>query len=149
MKRIRQRAGMTQSQAASLMGLSKSGYVKIESGARKLSDRHIRTAMKAFDVSEREILANGSETGVAHRSAGAAKELTPAEALAFANTCVMFLDENAGGELGLEWLEALIEVVRGRGNDDDLQNLEILRAKVRTVSNIARAGLLARNQRET
>ena len=148
LKAIRKRAGLTQAQAAELMGLSKSGYVKIEDGLRRLSARHIRAAMKAFAVGEREILGTGhgaKEPKPVARNTSYARTLTPIEAQAIARACVMFLEENADGGLALEWLEALIEDVLARGNAADFQNLEILRAKVRTVSHIARAGLLSRN----
>ena len=130
------------------MGLSKSGYVKIEGGTRKLSDRHIRAAMKAFGVTEREILDDKADKDEPSPSTPSlSRDLSSAEAQAFAKACVMFLEENAGENVALEWIEALIEVVRGRGSEEDLGNLDILRAKVRSVSKLAQAGLLVRNQK--
>lgn len=149
LKKLRARAGLTQTEAASRMGLSKSGYVKIEDGSRRLSDRHIRAAMVAFSATEREVLGTPDTPPAETSSPQARRELTTTELIALARACVMFLEENADWHLALHWLEALIEEVRAHGNDEEIRDVNILRAKVRTIANLARAGLLSRNARNS
>lgn len=55
LKILRERRGWTHDVAASKLGLSRSGYIKLERGERKLSDRFIRKAAAAYSVSEQEI----------------------------------------------------------------------------------------------
>lgn len=56
LKGARERARMTQEQAAASLGLSKGGYIKKEQGSRKLSDDFIRKACAVFGVAPEEIL---------------------------------------------------------------------------------------------
>ncbi|MGJ0505635.1 MAG: helix-turn-helix domain-containing protein [Methylocystis sp.] len=56
MKSLRKAAKKTQAQVAEAMGLSKSGYVKIEDGVRRLNSRYIALAAKALGVREAEII---------------------------------------------------------------------------------------------
>ena len=60
LKYLRERAEMTHEAAAAAMGMSRSGFIKLEYGERKLSDAHIAKAMEVFGASEREVL-NGPE----------------------------------------------------------------------------------------
>lgn len=56
LKRARERAGLTQEEAAERLGYSLEGYAKKERGTRKLSDEFIKSACDAFGVSADEIL---------------------------------------------------------------------------------------------
>lgn len=52
--------GWTQADAAAEFGMSKSGYVKIEDGDRKLNDRYIAKAAEVYGVSEADVVAERS-----------------------------------------------------------------------------------------
>ena len=56
LKELRENRGWTHEQAADAMGLSRSGYVKLERGERKLSDRHIQTAAEVYGVPLSDVL---------------------------------------------------------------------------------------------
>lgn len=56
LKSARERAKMTQDQAAAALGLSIGGYIKKEQGKRKLSQEDIRKACAVFGVRPEEIL---------------------------------------------------------------------------------------------
>lgn len=56
LKTLRIERDWTAEQAAQLFGLSRSGYVKLERGERRLSDKHIAIATRVFEVSPSEIL---------------------------------------------------------------------------------------------
>tara|TARA_R100000365_G_C2748614_1_gene80775 strand:+ start:16525 stop:17208 length:684 start_codon:yes stop_codon:yes gene_type:complete len=58
LKDLREQRGLSQEQAGAAMGMSKSGYVKIERGERKLSTDHLERAAKAFGVDLRDIVQN-------------------------------------------------------------------------------------------
>ena len=61
LKRARERAGLTQQQAADRLGYSKDGYSKIEQGSRGLKDDFILKAAQAFGVDPADILAKINE----------------------------------------------------------------------------------------
>ena len=68
---LRQKKNWTQDQAASAFGLSKSGYVKLERGERRLSDGYIQIAAKVYGVTPAEILGGAHEIPlVGHIGAG-------------------------------------------------------------------------------
>jgi len=56
LKNARERAGLTQEEAAARLGYSHEGYAKKERGTRKLSDVFIKKACAAFGVNADEIL---------------------------------------------------------------------------------------------
>lgn len=56
LKDLREAARLTQEQAAELMNVSKSQYVKLERGERRLTQDYIARASSAFRVTEAEIL---------------------------------------------------------------------------------------------
>lgn len=56
LKLLRNRKGWTLDETAIAMGMSRSGYLKLEGGDRKLSDLHIRKAAAVFGVSTSQIL---------------------------------------------------------------------------------------------
>jgi len=55
LKIIRHRLGLTHEQAAAAMGVSKSQYVKLERGERRLTNDYIAQAARAFAVSHSEV----------------------------------------------------------------------------------------------
>lgn len=57
LRKIRIDKGMTQELAAKLMGTGLSQYVKLERGERRLTDKWIERAAKAFHVSEAVVIA--------------------------------------------------------------------------------------------
>lgn len=59
LKTLRIGRGWTHERAATELGMSRSGYVKLERGERKLSDSFIETAQGVYGVSAAEILGNG------------------------------------------------------------------------------------------
>lgn len=59
LKKLRIDRGWTHEEAAKAMGLSQSGYTKLERGERKLSDMHITMAMSAYQVPAAEVLGVG------------------------------------------------------------------------------------------
>jgi repressor LexA len=63
LKILREQRRWTQEQAAEKLGLSKSGYVKLERGERGLKDEMIAKAARLYGVSNAEILGD-SDTGV-------------------------------------------------------------------------------------
>lgn len=56
LRSVRIKAGMTIEQAGNALGMSRSGYVKIERGVRRMSDDLIRRACEVFGVSAEEII---------------------------------------------------------------------------------------------
>ena len=72
LKSARERAGMTQEQAASALGLSPGGYIKKEQGSRKLNEDFIRRACEVFGVRPEDIL---SEINLSQRAGQ--PDLTP------------------------------------------------------------------------
>lgn len=60
LKILRDGRSWTQEETAQMLGLSKSGYIKLERGERKLSDAFIARVAKLYGVSSAEVL--GSET---------------------------------------------------------------------------------------
>lgn len=60
LKNLREKAGLTQLEAAEAMGMSKSGYVKLERADRGLKQDHLRRAAIAFGCEPGEIIAGES-----------------------------------------------------------------------------------------
>lgn len=56
LKSLRVSRGWTQDKAAVKFGLSKSGYIKVESGERKLSDTRIAKAAEIYGVTPAEVV---------------------------------------------------------------------------------------------
>lgn len=56
LKKIREDAGLTHAEAAERMNMSRSGFIKLERGERKLSEDHIRLASKVFNVPASSII---------------------------------------------------------------------------------------------
>lgn len=77
------------------------------------------------------------------------RELTPAEHEALGRACVMWMAEKSDPTGAEMVIEALIEVVKRRGGDASLLDLEALRAAVQTVSDLSRSGMLGRSHRNT
>ena len=77
LKALRERAHLTQEQAADRFGLSPSGYARIERGGRRLTYRYIEKACEVFGADVREVL-----TDLARHEAVAAAALpgTPPDA---------------------------------------------------------------------
>ena len=77
LKALRERARLTQEQAADRFGLSPSGYARIERGGRRLTYRYIEKACEVFGADVREVL-----TDLARHEAVAAAALpgTPPDA---------------------------------------------------------------------
>lgn len=57
-------------QAADAFGMSRSGYVKIERGERRMTDAHISTAARVYGVAPGEVLGEGSTLGPAVATTG-------------------------------------------------------------------------------
>lgn len=72
LKQLRQAAGMTQEDAATAMGVSTSGYIKLERGERRLTSDYIGKAAKAFSVSQSAIIENMTVPLLGYVGAGAA-----------------------------------------------------------------------------
>ena len=62
LKALRTSRGWTQDRAASEFGLSKSGYIKIESGVHKLSSDRIQHAAALYQVNEADVIRPGGST---------------------------------------------------------------------------------------
>jgi transcriptional regulator with XRE-family HTH domain len=60
LKNLRELRGWTAEEAANHFGLSRSGYVKLERGERRLSDTHISTATKVYGVPVGDILGDST-----------------------------------------------------------------------------------------
>jgi transcriptional regulator with XRE-family HTH domain len=60
LKRIRNKLGLSQEKAAALLGTTRNQLVKLESGARRLSDVWIDRAAKAYDVDHGQIVTEES-----------------------------------------------------------------------------------------
>src|SRR5450755_207272 len=58
LKRLRLERGWTQDRAAAEMGVSRGQYIKLERGERKLKERTIALAAKAFGVGEADVIAD-------------------------------------------------------------------------------------------
>jgi transcriptional regulator with XRE-family HTH domain len=56
LKQLREEKGWTAEEAANHFGLSRSGYVKLERGERRLSDGHIATAARVYGVGMGDVL---------------------------------------------------------------------------------------------
>lgn len=147
LKRLRERAGMTQDQGAAAMGMSKSGLVKIERGERRLSDVHIRAAKRAYSASERDVLDASESVGPAAVSQDI--ELTAAEYEAVGRGAVMTMQYKSDPEGALLVIEELIERARRRGASKELLDMEALRAEVRLLIDLSRAGRLRKRPDRT
>lgn len=64
LKTLRERRGWTVEAAANAMGLSKSGYEKIENGDRRLTLERISRAAQIYQVPESEVISSRVETYV-------------------------------------------------------------------------------------
>lgn len=62
LKALREQRGWTLDDAAEAMGVSRGGYIKLERGERKLSERTIGLAVRAFGVSPSDLI-DGGENG--------------------------------------------------------------------------------------
>ena len=70
LKSLRELRGWTHHDAADAMGMSRAGYIKIERGERKLHEKTIAAAARAFGVSPKVILGDDSfELATGHRPA--------------------------------------------------------------------------------
>lgn len=58
LKMLRTRSGITSERAAELMGVSRSQYVKLERGERRLTADYIARAARAFDVDDSEVISD-------------------------------------------------------------------------------------------
>jgi transcriptional regulator with XRE-family HTH domain len=58
LKRLRLEQGWTHEKAAAAMGISRAHFIKLERGERKLTERTIALAAKAFGVSEADVIAD-------------------------------------------------------------------------------------------
>lgn len=56
LKELRKRKGWSLEKAATEMGMSKGGYIKIERGERRLSDAYVRRAVIAFNATAAEVV---------------------------------------------------------------------------------------------
>ena len=56
LRELRLRRGWTAEKAATEFGLSRSGYVKLERGERRLSTSHVSTAARVYGVPQSEVL---------------------------------------------------------------------------------------------
>lgn len=63
LRKLREGRGWTHEQAADQFGLSRSGYVKLERGERRLTDQHINTAKRVYGVPASEVLGESSLSG--------------------------------------------------------------------------------------
>lgn len=71
LKSLRDARGWTHEQAAEAMGVSRSQFIKLERGERRLTVDYIRTAAKAFGVPEAAIIAGPRPIPVVGRLARA------------------------------------------------------------------------------
>jgi transcriptional regulator with XRE-family HTH domain len=60
LKRLRAERGWTHDQAAAAMKISRGQFIKLERGERKLKERTIELAARAFEVSEADVIADRS-----------------------------------------------------------------------------------------
>lgn len=58
LKKLREARGMTQETAAEGMGISRSQYIKLERGDRRLTEQYIVAAAEAFGVTPAEVIAD-------------------------------------------------------------------------------------------
>lgn len=79
LKNLRESAGLTQIQAADLMGMSKGGYIKIEHGHRRLTAEHIARAAEIFEVSQETVLTGWQKPPAKRSAAETAKFFKSAE----------------------------------------------------------------------
>ncbi len=68
LRRLRESKGWTHEEAAERFGLSRSGYVKLERGERKLTDERIAKAVQIYGVQPSEVLGEVSLSQVAVNS---------------------------------------------------------------------------------
>jgi len=61
LKALRELRGWTHDDAADAMGISRGGYIKLERGERKLNERTIALAARAFGVAPKVILGDGDD----------------------------------------------------------------------------------------
>lgn len=67
LKILRTRSGLNFQQAADLMMISRSFYVKLERGERRLTEDYIARAARAFNVDEADIISNRRTTKIVGR----------------------------------------------------------------------------------
>lgn len=67
LKTLRLAKGWTHDQAASEMGISRGQFIKLERGERKLTERTIALAIKAFGVKTAELLGEEAPAGAGYR----------------------------------------------------------------------------------
>lgn len=63
LKRLRLQRGWTHEEAAAHMGVSRGQFIKLERGERKLTERTIRLASKAFSVTMAEVMRDDGPPG--------------------------------------------------------------------------------------
>lgn len=61
LRNLRLARGWTHERAAAEMGISKSGYTKLERAERKLTDAYISQAMRVYGVTAADVLGNGEK----------------------------------------------------------------------------------------
>lgn len=66
LKRLRLQHGWTHEEAAAHMGVSRGQFIKLERGERKLTERTIRLAAKAFEVSMAEVMRDNGPPGAGY-----------------------------------------------------------------------------------
>ena len=125
------------------MGLSKSGFTKIEGGARKLSENYIRSAMSVFSASEREVL------GVEPPGGKAGGDITPDDFERLKLACAYFVESFSEVEGAMQWIEALEQVVQMRKGEKRPIDREQLRAKAEAIADLAKSGLRPENRQGT
>jgi phage repressor protein C with HTH and peptisase S24 domain len=59
LKELREARRWTHDEAATKMGISRSGYIKLERGERRLADQHIQAAARAFGIAPAQIIQDG------------------------------------------------------------------------------------------
>ncbi len=68
LKALRELRGWTHQDAADAMGISRPGYIKLERGERKLNERTIALAARAFGVAPKVVIGDESfELATGHR----------------------------------------------------------------------------------
>jgi phage repressor protein C with HTH and peptisase S24 domain len=59
LKELREARRWTHDEAATKMGISRSGYIKLERGERRLADQHIQAAARAFGIAPAQVIQDG------------------------------------------------------------------------------------------
>ena len=79
LKKLRDDARLTHAEAAERMGISRSQFIKLERGERRLTADYIRLAAKAFGVPDSRIITRSTVPVVGYAKAGAEIEILHAD----------------------------------------------------------------------